>query len=593
MKKYTKSYKHAQIKRELEVKGLVINNYPSISISIFSNIISNVSLKDFLSKLSDEEKNKIGELEIYVKSKFSNHKGRITKIVGKLVGLREKLLALSSDSSMKEVIGKAGDDEIVVEILDERNKRTYEYIESALILIIKPSYALDVKNKLGIKEEWNKLFDSLKIKPQERKKILDDILKILESNKFPIKSSKFNSKDYPKLFKTSKDIPFEAKVRTKSKVFDRVKDKIIENLREGGLYKRNEKFDSNPLKITIIDGIEKNKKDYLNKILDLLKSLKFECQILDKIELKKDVIYDNSKLHSELEKIVKQSEKPDIFLAFFPTKDLYYNFKKITLKEQIASQVILEKTINNEYAIDNIVLGILGKTGNIPFVLAKPLEIVDYIIGIDIGREKKKRLAGSQSVPAIVRIYSNNGEFFEYYIDLLSIEGETLTINAIRDIFPASIFENKGVIIHRDGRFPASEKEAFLNWAKEISAKFYLVEIIKTGSPRIYLSSQEDITSPDVGTTFLLNDKEAKEAFIITSSSKIGTPLPLHIRIDRESDFNINDAIYSILSMRLLHYGSSILPRLPVTIHYANKIANMLLKGVKPKNLKGKDLYWL
>ena len=51
----------------------------------------------------------------------------------------------------------------------------------------------------------------------------------------------------------------------------------------------------------------------------------------------------------------------------------YETFKSITLGKGLVSQIVLTKTLENRYAIPNITLGIIGKTGNTHFILAKPL----------------------------------------------------------------------------------------------------------------------------------------------------------------------------------------------------------------------------
>jgi len=48
-----------------------------------------------------------------------------------------------------------------------------------------------------------------------------------------------------------------------------------------------------------------------------------------------------------------------------------------------------------------------------------------------------------------------------------------------------------------------------------------------------------------------------------------------------------------VLALTYLHYGSLRPPRLPVTIHYSDKIAYLALRGIKPKNLEGDIPFWL
>ncbi len=41
------------------------------------------------------------------------------------------------------------------------------------------------------------------------------------------------------------------------------------------------------------------------------------------------------------------------------------------------------------------------------------------------------------------------------------------------------------------------------------------------------------------------------------------------------------------------NHGSLLQPRLPVTVHYSDKIANLALQGIKPNALEGDRPYWL
>ena len=105
---------------------------------------------------------------------------------------------------------------------------------------------------------------------------------------------------------------------------------------------------------------------------------------------------------------------------------------------------------------------------------------------------------------------------------------------------------------------------------KKRGAEFYLVEVIKSGAPRIY--------SEKKGTWVKINENEA---YLLTTSRTQGTPVPIVVRLPEiYEDFSIEDAVISITSMTLLHWGSIKPPRLPVTTHYADKIGQFLLEGI-------------
>lgn len=288
----------------------------------------------------------------------------------------------------------------------------------------------------------------------------------------------------------------------------------------------------------------------------------------------------------------------DLYMNFSPIPILkcvgdtspYNVFKQLTVGRSIPSQVIFHRTTEKSYTRNNIIRGILGKTGNIPYVLAHPLAYTDYVVGIDIARERKKRLAGTINSAAIARIYFNNGEILRYGLHDALIEGETIPASTLQALFPKKEFEGKRVLMHRDGFFRGNESEVLLNWGEQIGAKFNLVEVIKSGSPRLYQWQTGRIGQPKKGTSFVFNEKQA---FMVSSLPPFpnSTPNPLHIRTHEQ--FPLKSALHSVLTLTLLHYGSELEPRLPVSVHYSDKIAGMALKGIKPRELEGNIPYWL
>lgn len=168
--------------------------------------------------------------------------------------------------------------------------------------------------------------------------------------------------------------------------------------------------------------------------------------------------------------------------------------------------------------------------------------------------------------------------------------------DVLHSLFPPALFTGKRVVIHRDGLFRGDEKQALKIWAAQLGAQFHLVELLKTGTPRLYQFLPKTqlqaaaVQQPVKGSAFRLNDHQA---FLISSLPPFAnvTPYPLHIR--SEVPFPIEEAVHSVLALTLLHYGSLRSPRLPVTIHYSDEIAYLALKGIKPKSLEGTLPFWL
>ena len=176
---------------------------------------------------------------------------------------------------------------------------------------------------------------------------------------------------------------------------------------------------------------------------------------------------------------------------------LYDHFKSLTLKRNLQSQVIQPQNVNNQYIINNVVLGILAKTGNVPYVLADAITYADLIVGLDVSRRKKRNLPGTTSAAGMARIYFANGELMRYNIREAMLEGEIIPSHVLQDIFPPSEFADKKIIVHRDGNLPEPEKDTLTNGVEKLAQHFTLLRLLKFGCPRLYaVTGQKRLSNP-------------------------------------------------------------------------------------------------
>ena len=373
---------------------------------------------------------------------------------------------------------------------------------------------------------------------------------------------------------------------------------LLRGLSRHGLIRVSPKFADSPIRIGVLDFVKSPEaQGFLDQVAKQIRSLKLNCTF-------HDVPSPNGLSRLELEEAVDryQTLGLDLLLALFPDFQAsddaeedegwgpYRNLKSLTVGRGIPSQVVARTTLAKPLAVANVVLGILGKTGNVPFTLSESLKGIDLVVGMDIARERKARLPGSVNATAIARIYLADGEFLRYAIHDTPLEGETIPDGVLRGLFPRRDFQGKKVIIHRDGYFRGGEASALRRWGESVGATFHLVEVIKTGSPRLYGFIGDSATMPEKGMVLRLSPTDA---FVVSSLPPFqdATPNPLHIRTD--GSITIEAAVDSILALTLLHYGSLRPPRLPVTIHYSDKIAYLALRGIKPKELEGSVPFWL
>jgi len=579
-----------EIRRNWKIIDLVIHE-PAIGILIDSEIVSRITLKDLLREegISVEDFiNKEPYKEWKVKDKETNLVGRVISVIGSMKEKKDELVKKVTTSGRKERYERIPDDEEVVVVETENEKRYYYPISELLISINSENirYFVDEKTKINI-------FNDIKIKPKERMKMVDAVVQPLK-NRGWIEGERISDKGYPHIFvKPEPKKRYFPPVRIGGgKIVDREKD-IYDQLRSNGIYEMVKK----DLKIAFSVFGETKDYDDLNKFI---KTLEKEIEALS---FNMDPVYVNFQkpkdIKKEIERIKENEQKRGILVAFIEDDEdefddnsesnTYNEIKRYSLQNKILqTQVITFKTLRKilkeekyvKYILGNVVLGILAKTGNKPFIFEEHIIGIDAIVGLDVTRRKKKRGQGTINYAAGVRIYQSNGELLKYKLTTSQLEGEIIPGNILENLL--GDIKGKKVVIHRDGRFPQDEIKALKEMGKNLGAKFYLVEVIKSGAPRIY--------SEKKGIWVKINENEA---YLLTTSRTQGTPVPIIVRLPKiYEDFSIGDAVISITSMTLLHWGSIKPPRLSVTTHYADKIGQFLLGGII-SNLEGDIPFWL
>jgi hypothetical protein len=570
--------------RVYEIRGWEVANRPAVSLSIRSRLIHKQDLTSYLSTLTNVEE-LIG-LEVY--DRTSSLKGEIEGVVGPLREHRARLVGLTQRPEMQELLTDAPDDEPVLRVGNGRSG--WDYTASALGIIVRfrdfPRFKVNSRQALS----------HLKIAPRERWRTVFSLSRVLVDCGLigePLRSDQVGGEAL-----TRSDDLGSIQLRFGNGQVRPAESNLLRNLGQCGLFRVSPRFVANPIRVGVLDAVKSLQvRPFLDEVGRQIQGLRMGCTFQD-LQVPRDLS------RAALETAVDhyQSQGFDILLALFPELQQedseddpddwgpYRHLKALTVGRGIPSLVVTEQTIGNRFAVGNVVLGILGKTGNIPFTLEGRLAGVDLVIGLDIARERKARLPGSVNATAIARIYLSDGEFLRYVIHDAPLEGETIPDGVLQGLFPRRDFEGKRVVVHRDGYFRGGEREALHKWGRDIGASFHLVEVIKSGSPRIYGVDGGDAVLPEKG--MLLKVSET-EALVVSSLPpfKDATPNPLHIRTD--GSFPLKSAIDSVLVLTYLHYGSMRPPRLPVTIHYSDRIAYLALRGIKPKELEGTVPFWL
>jgi hypothetical protein len=550
----------------------------------------------------------------------SNSTATIVELNGTIGEQREKLLQQASGAISREKLITTPDDEPVVSVQFGKNSHLYDYAMAAL----RPCITSKTAFKFNV--EYGALLKYTKIKYVERQKLLSqykqDADNILGNYGIKFKTQCINSKSYPNLFWTP-----ETKLEDTLLLFGNgvksPKSKTLRGLSQGGVYSRHENFKdiNRPIRLAILNFTSSKDKPFFVVLEQQLRQYKFKLH-LTRENIKSASLEGLSQTDARAKVQILVDEvvivPPDLVLVFLPESDrgkddsdgnsIYAWVYSRLLRRKIASQIVYENTLHGQLknVLNQVSLGILAKLGNLPFVLAKPLSIADYFIGLDISRRAKKNGTGSINACACVRLYGKRGEFIRYQIASDSTtEGEEIPAKTLQDFLPSKDFRNKTVLIYRDGLFRGQEVETITAWGNAIKAQFILVECAKSQIPRLYnLSTQKTqqgdhinkiskLQQPTKGLALKLS---SRDVILVTTQvyENIGVPKPLRLKVREEgTSVELKMLVDTTLKLTLLHHGSLKDPRLPIPLFGADRIAYRRLQGIYPGELEGNVQYWL
>lgn len=287
---------------------------------------------------------------------------------------------------------------------------------------------------------------------------------------------------------------------------------------------------------------------------------------------------------------LQNQEQIDIVIALIPdgiNEESPYNpFKRIWSELNIPSQMVSMKTARvfardakyqgdkAKYYLYNIVLGILGKTGGLPWIVKDMPGNVDCFVGLDVATIDK-----GVHYPACSVVFDKYGRFIGFFKPRMAQRGEKINTEILQDIFDQVILsyeknygnKPKNIVIHRDG-FSNEDSGWYEHYFKAQGIEYSIIEVRKNAGAKIIQENDSDM-NPVIGSCVFNN----KKAYLVSTMMKNrkGSPNPLIIEKNC-GDVQMRDAIIQVLYLAQLHVGSTQKPRLPVTTGYADKICKNL-----------------
>ncbi len=594
LNKHTKQVGSFRIRRICSPSTWVVGGQPALQISISSEANHTKTLGELVD--SDPDLELVG-LDVRDHTKDYSPTNTILEHLGPIADHRKRLLGYGLPEEMAAYVNEAPEDRPVVRVRrrGRSNGKTYDYVIDALSLVVSPRHY----DQLGIP---GKVQNKFTLSPKKRANILRTASHLLRAD--GLIGSPFTGESASDHFGTARDVSFQSKIQLGDQATQSLQEekgiRVSDVKRHGACQLpdavQEAEDEKRRLAIHVVRiGVSTEKSDFGKRLKSKLSSL----------GLSRLSFYSHS-VSTEPESIkatirsIENSGKPvDGLIAVIPGSgsEVYTTWKQETVRRNWPNQVLQKSTLRNDHAVDNLALGLFAKMGGVPYVLARELPYADRVVGLDIGRVLKERSEGTMSTAASTHLHGPNGKLIGYRLENAGVEGETIPPDVLRSMFPSAAYAGKRVVVHRDGPFRGDEVPTLESMAQNMGSTFFLVEVRKQKAPRLYRMKNRTPVQATKGDHFVASNRRA---FLVSSPPPFpgATAQPLQIclantTLPPSEEFSITEALHSVLALTLMHYGANRLPRLPVSLHYADSVADRLQNGIRVPDDKGRLPYWL
>jgi hypothetical protein len=566
----------ARIERDHRAYPWVVDGQPAISFSIRSRLVFDPDLPTYAGLFADPAQ-MIGTKVI---DQQSRAQGTITGISGAIADFRAELLALTQRDWMRDLLKNAPKDELVVNVTMSSN-RAYDYPASALRVPI----ALDDPRRHLVKSHRAPV--ELPQKPQARAQMVKVVADLVKAERFI--GDAYSTRTKPDLF-SIQDNPVEIVYGgNRTRAYD--PQQLYSDFRTFGAYWWRERFQTEPLRIGLLNTFAAPTEDFIEAMKRAVeRDFQFRLEVVRERKVR---VISQSNLESAVRVLAK--EPIDLVLAFFqdPTDqrdedDADDDFIKAqTVGRGLPCLIVHESTFNDPNAMPGILMGILARAGNVPYLLDQPLPYADYVVGLDLIHERKR---DGLYQTGIARVYRNDGALLYFSIATAPLQPDVgIPPEVLAYLLPEDYFREQRAVLHCNGRLDRAAMWALGGWEDQIGAAFYPVEIVQEGVPYLYALAGGKIAGSPAGTVFRL---DTCDAFIVTTNAAEQVmPQPLHLHTS--PPLTIEQGIDSVMRFTRLHYGAPHPPPLPVTVHNAEYIQQSIARGVMPDTTYGDLPFWL
>lgn len=244
-----------------------------------------------------------------------------------------------------------------------------------------------------------------------------------------------------------------------------------------------------------------------------------------------------------------------------------------------------KETYQNPY-YNNLAAGLFSKAGGMICAIDEMPGDTELFVGLDLG-------GTGQRVPGIAFLFTREGAQLGWQLAEAQ-RGERVSDEVLKELLERSLKSFKQahqgrtparIALHRDGRFFES-LSVIQEFEQKHGVGIDVLEVIKSGAPPLFRrtinpNGKKSYRNPEVGDAFVLTGLD--ELIVSTYSGKeLGanwgesvTVHPLRLR-KRYGDTDLETLAQQVILLSRIH-GASLYrhPRLPVTIHHADRFATL------------------
>jgi hypothetical protein len=568
---------NARVERQYRVHGYVIDDKPAISLLVSSRVLYAPTIHDQIDRLGKAT----ALVGLRAKVNLSSAEGEIIKAVGLVREQRARLLNAATRASERDLIS-AADDESWVFRLDIEGSEG-DFVADALQLLV----GLDDFGQYDVTPA--QVERALRLKPPDRARIVKAVSDVLkDAGLIASAYSTQNAPDHFRQWDRPLNLVFGA---GRAKPYD--PQTTAAHIKTLGDYWRPPRLTSEPIRLAVINTLSETSPDFLEALARTTeRDFKLRLEIVRERNLR---VLTPSNLDSAIRLV--QKENIDLVLILLPNEASTPDESGIEARYAKAQSIgraipcltLYEAALHRPDDMPHIVIGIMARAGCAPFILEDPVtsipDYADLVIGLQL---VVRQVKDQMMLTGVARIYRSDGALVRGLAASMPSEGGVPDA-LLAKLMPPSIVSSKRAVIHHDGEIQTALAQALGGWEVETGGTFYPVEIMRSDTPRLYALQSGRVEVAAYGSIFRLNDREA---LVMTSHAQIAsTTAPLFIRTDPE--FSIDNAVRSILDFIVMHAGYPIPPRLPVTIHHADHIAQGIRRGLFPSEMDSAAPFWL